>query len=191
MASWPSTWRNLALQAASIPVNSDTLAILKAWKDSTPLQPYSNNPLGMPAGTSGAPKYLNTRYALFPSMATFYRVFAAWVNSHDGKNLVHAMTSETPYPATWRVISALKWPGSDTETDYPSALLDLTEQSYRDSVNAADATQRKTSGIVGKPSELAQGMVAQARSLHQAAQTFSDATKATQYLLRRHATNGK
>lgn len=190
MVAWPPTWRTRALESAGIPVTTGTLAVIKAWKDSTPLSPVSNNPIGMPAGTLGAPRYLNTRYAIFPSISAFYQAFTSFARSSDGKRIVAAMLSENPYPETWRLISSLKWPGSLTETDYPAKLLDLTEQSYRDSVSATPPAGRKTSGQIGNNPQMHAAMVEQARSVAHAAQAFNDSTKAVQYLIRRHARNG-
>lgn len=190
MPSWPSVWRVRALESAGIPANKDTLAIIKAWHDSTPLPVLTNNPIGMPAGSSGAPKYLHTKYAIFPSMSYFYAAFATFIASSDGRAVAQAMTSKQAYSATWRKISDLHWPGSITETDYPAALLDLTTASYRDSVKASDPSERKTSGQVGKDPISRNAIIAQARSTAQASRTFADSTKAVRHLIRKHGSNG-
>lgn len=151
MNVWPVNWQVRTLTAASIADTDDTFAILSAWQKSTPLPPYSNNPLGMPAGSSGSKPYLNTPYAIFPSFGLFTKAFAAFIATYQGGQLARVMQSDGPYPATWRAVHALGWPGSSTESDYPATLLDLTSLSYRQSVNAATAESRKTSGLVTAP----------------------------------------
>lgn len=187
---WPDRWMNTSLERAGIPVTTETLTIMRAWKTSTPLPPYTNNPIGFPAGTLGAKSLLTTRYALFLTMDTFYAALAALVRQHPGRMLVQAMTSDNPYPATWRVIHGFKWPGSDTETDYPSALLDLTTQAYRDSVGASSAGARRTSGVIGASTPITSPVIDQARSLADVASTVNGATEQVRELLRRHGTNG-
>lgn len=149
MQSWPNNWTDLALATAGIPVTDNTKAVMRAWQASTPLPPLSNNPIGMPKGTSGAPSYLNTAYAIFPSMEAFYAAFRGLISSHVGAQLVLAITGKTPFPSTWRSIQSLGFPGMKTETDYPSALLDLASQSFRNKVQATPRAQRKTSGVIG------------------------------------------
>jgi hypothetical protein len=190
MTSWPGTWRQQALTAAGVPVTGSTLVIMKAWKDSTPLQPYTNNPIGMPAGSSGAPALLNTKYALFPTMQQFYSAFGTFMSTYQGRQIALDMTSDTPYPKTWRGISSLNWPASSTETDYPSALLDMTSEEYRKSVNATVTDSRKTSGEIAPRTESAALVIDNARSLAQAGQAIADVGKLTNHLLRKHGGNG-
>lgn len=190
MIMWPSLWQVQALAALGVPDNEVTYGIMTAWQKSTPLPPYSYNPLGMPAGSGGAKAYLATPYAQFGSIGLFYKALAAFSATYTGGQLAAAMRSDSPYPATWRAVSALGWPASQTETDYPSALLDLTSQSYRQSVNASPRPMRKTSGMLTSPHAHTTTAVAQARSVNQATQAFTDARSQVSFLLRRHASNG-
>jgi len=138
----------------------------------------------MPAGSSGAVAYLSTEYALFPNMARFYAALQAVARSQAGKQLALAMHGDAPYPATWRAISALKWPASKTETDYPAALLDLTTASYQASVNATPAASRKTSGTVIAPNDDKLQVIQNAHAVVQAAQAFTNAHDAIAHLHR-------
>lgn len=148
MNVWPIDWQQRTLAAAGIPDTPDTYMVLSAWQQSTPLPPLSNNPLGMPAGSSGAKPYLGTQYAIFPSFGLFTKAFAAFIETFQGSGLAQAMQSDSPYSSTWRIVHALKWPGTRTETDYPASLLDLTTLAYRQSVKATPGPMRKTSGLV-------------------------------------------
>lgn len=190
MNSWPSTWIGHVLDAAGIESTGGTRAIMRAWKDSTPLPPYTNNPIGMPAGSSGAPALMNTGYALFATVDLFYSAFATFVKSYQGKVLVKAMTGDNPYPETWRVISTLRWPGSLTETDYPAVLLDMTADSYRESVAASTPGNRKTSGVVGQEPPNKSYVLENARNLAQAGKSINDATELMRHLIRNGRENG-
>ena len=145
--SLPSNWTDLALSALATPADDTTRAIMRAWRKSTPLPEFVLNPIGMPAGSRGAAAYLGTGYAIFPSMTAFLVALAAFADTYQGQRLSAAISGESPYPGAWRAINALGWPGGITETDYPSAVLDLAETAYRESVGATPSDERKTSGM--------------------------------------------
>lgn len=178
MPSWPPDWKLNTLGAAGVPATHQSLKVLSAWCRSTPLPPLSNNPLGMPAGSSGAPSYLSTRYAIFPSMAAFYKAFGAFARTSAGHVLAVALDDKGGYPVAWRAISALPWPAKDTETDYPAILLDLCSQSYRDSVDAVRAASRKTSGIAGTTDPNKPSVLQAMRDLHARVASADSAAKA-------------
>jgi hypothetical protein len=182
---YPSIWPTGALTEANLDVTPESIAILRAWQASTPLSPYSNNPIGMPAGVLGAKRYAGTSYAAFTSLPQFYKAFASFCESYDGGKLWSALKAQHPYSAAWRVISGLGWPGSDTETDYPSALLDLTTEAYRASVKAADPADRKTSGLVGIDAHVKAQVIEQARAVSQAAQALNLAGGVTARAMKR------
>lgn len=190
MASWPSNWKQRAVAALGVSPTPKALKIISAWSRSTPLQPWTNNPLGMPALSGRTRAVLGTSYAMFGSMPEFYVALARFAATAPGKAVAAEISSDAGYGPVWRAISSLEWPGSKTETDYPSAVLDLAEQSYRDSVNASDASQRKTSGVPKAPPDTHAAMRQQAQSIVHAANAFNDAAIATRYLIRRYARNG-
>jgi hypothetical protein len=144
-------WQVNALAALQTPGNDATYAIMSAWQRSTPLPPYSYNPLGTPAGMAGSKAYLTTRYSGYGSIGMFYAALSKFAATESGKRLARSMTADDPYPATWQVIASLKWPASATETDYPAVLLDMTSAEFRQSVNATARPFRKTSGLVIAP----------------------------------------
>lgn len=190
MPPLPQLWKTLALQAARIEVTGEAVAIMGAWSRSTPVPPYINNPIGMPAGTSGAPALLSTGYGMFATPDAFYTAFAKFMATYQGKSIARAMSSDNPYAETWRLISALGWPASRTETDYPAQLLDMTADSYRASVGASNASARKTSGIVGAPAPNKSAVIENARNLANAAAAVSGATDMVRHLLRNGNGNG-
>lgn len=191
MPSWPSTWKTRTLETAGIPATPKAVKALSAWSASTPTDPWTNNPLGMPAATIKAARVPGTPYAMLPSMATFYAAFAKFAATPAGKAVVSELISDGGYGPLWRAISGLKWPASATETDYPAKLLDLTSESYQQSVNATPAAKRKTSGVVKAPTAVHDAMRQQAAAITSAASSFGDAGKATRAMIRRFARNGK
>lgn len=148
MLSLPVDWIARALSALAVPEDTATQAIMRAWRQSTPLPEYVFNPIGMPAGSRGAPAYLTTQYAVFPGFTAFLIALASFADTYTGQSLSREMTGDPPYASAWRAIHALNWPGNRTETDYPAVLLDLTTQAYRDSVSAASPADRKTAGMI-------------------------------------------
>ena len=190
MPSWPSDWITATHTAVSMEPSSESINIIRAWRRSTPLPPLSNNPLGMPAHSSGAPSYLGTKYAIFPSIGAFYDAIAAFAKTSPGKRLIGEITGSGGYPAAWRAISSLNWPGSLTETDYPAEVLDLCAESYRDSVAASVARNRKTSGMVGADPGTKATVIVQAASVHEALSRSRNAAEATRMIIRRAQGNG-
>lgn len=190
MTSWPATWRSRVLEAAGIRVTPHALEVLRAWQRSTPLPVFTNNPVGMPASSRGAMDYMRTGYAMFTTPEKFYAAFGAFAATTPGRNLAHAIADEGNYAAAWRAVSSLGWPASATETDWPGALLDLTEESYRQSVASADPSARKTSGTVGAPAHVKATAISHASSVAAAIRTMTDAQSATQQMLRRHGRDG-
>lgn len=189
MNTWPVTWISQAMAAAGLEDSIPVMRVMLAWQKSTPLPAYSNNPIGMPAGASGAPGYLNTGYAIFPTMSAFYSAFANFIRTYTGGQLASALRSDNPYASAWRTIHALEWPGSSTETDYPSMVLDLTAASYQASVGASPSASRKTSGVVTAPNANRTTILAQAASVNQATQALTDTGEQVRSLLRKHARN--
>lgn len=190
MPTLPNTWITQTLEHAGVPVTVETTAIMRAWYASTPLPPYANNPVGMPAGSMGSPMFLNTGYGMFPTMNAFYAAFKTFALTYSGSEVVREMTADNPYPGAWRAIHNLNWPGTLTETDYPAALLDLTSASYRESVGASDAAARKTSGIVGAPAPNKSSVIENARNLANAASAISSASALVRNLLQNGKYNG-
>lgn len=190
MASWPTNWKHRTLEEAGITVSPRALKVLSAWRQSTPLDPWTNNPLGMPAKITRTAKVPGTEYGLFRSTVGFYVAFAKFLKTTPGMAIVSELESDKGYGPTWRAINGLKWPAFHTETDYPAKVLDLASEAYRQSVSASDPSERKTSGTARAPAAVHDAMRQQAASLSEAAKTFSDSVKAVQYLIRRHARNG-
>ena len=139
----------------------------------------------------GAPKYLNTAYAIFPSMEAFYAAFRALISSGAGVKIMQAMTSQNPYPASWRAISSLSWPGAKTETDYPAEILDLSGTAYRKSVKATPKENRKTSGTVGGSAADKAAVLAGMSEVHKSIANAATTRDAIRAILRRTGHSGR
>lgn len=181
VSNWPDGWRTATLNDAGMPVNDFTLKALQAWSDSTPILPYTNNPLGMPFVKGKTAQLMLTGYAMFTTMGDMRQAFAAFVASSAGAPLHDALALGESYPALYRAVHALPWPANSTETDWPSAILDLTSEAYRESVQSVTSpADRKTSGVIGNQTGFGQVTNASTRnassvinSLNQAASAFN------------------
>lgn len=149
MNEWESNWAGFLAQETGSANVDLTARVLLLWQQSTPTQPWTNNPVGMPYTAKGAHRALSTDYGAFMSMAAFRTAFLGFLASQPGRRLRDALLLQDKLPPIWRAISDLHWPASLTETDYPSAILDATTDEYRAKVKAVQTDQRKTAGTVG------------------------------------------
>jgi len=182
---WPSNWRQTSLRSAGVDVTQFAMDILAAWQKSTPTEPWTNNPIGVPSKGFGAPPALNTPYASFPTMEAFRQAFKRAVHSGSGKPLLDALMSEGEHAKAWRVISAMKWPASATESEYPSRILDLAEGKYTATVKPAKGRERKSAGSQLSAPDVSTVFKMQARLLHEAATRFDSHTAAIKHIIDR------
>lgn len=146
MSGWPTNWRQEALRAAGVPVTQHSLDVLSAWFRSTPTQPWTNNPLGLPAKENGAPGAMGTEYAAFPTHDNFRQAFKKLAHGHDDKALIHVLLDEGDLASAWRVINSMPIPGTKTESDYPAELLDMVEEKYRKQLQTVPKSRRRSLG---------------------------------------------
>jgi hypothetical protein len=174
---WPDGWVIATLRDADLPVTDFTRKALYAWNTSTPIPVYTNNPLGMPAVPGKSADLLHTGFAMFPSMREFRAAFSVFIASPDGHRLRDALSLDEKYSKVWRAVNSLKWPSTRTETDWPSDLLDLASQSYRDRMASVPSpADRKTSGVVGPEQQYSTGTPSRAIRSTGAPQAIQQAT---------------
>lgn len=191
MASWPSNWKAQALAALGVAVTPDALEVMAAWQKSTPLDSWTNNPLGMPAKLGKTASVPGTRYAMFGSITDFYTALSAFAKTPHGRSVVSALTGNAAPGPAWRAIAATQWPAGATETDWPSAVLDLAGEAYAASVSATPRAARRTAGKPRAGPAVHEAMRQQAQSIVQASAAFNDAKTAVRHLIGRHARYGK
>lgn len=191
MASWPSNWKAQALANAGIPASPSALKVMTAWQQSTPLDPWTNNPIGIPSVIGKTQSVPGTRYAMFKTINDFYTAFAAFAKTAHGRSVASEIIGNHGYGPVWRAIAALGWPASATETDWPSKVLDLAGEAYAASVSAAPADARRTAGKPKAPATVHEAMRHQAESITKAAASFNDAHAAVRSLIVGHARYGK
>lgn len=182
---WPDNWRRKALESAQLPVTSVALEVLSAWRKSTPLQPWTNNPIGMPARENGAMRAAGTDYASFRTFQTFYKAFERFMKSATGQKLAAEIANGGNPAEAWRIINSLNWPGNKTESEYPSALLDLVQAKYTDKMPTVARTTSKTSGNVGASASVHDAIKAQQAAIHDATKANLSGVKAMQMVIRR------
>lgn len=191
MTSWPSNWKAQALAAIGVDATPNAVRVMTAWQQSTPLDPWTNNPVGMPAMIGKIAPVPGTRYAMFKTINDFYTAFGQFGKTPHGRSIVAELTGITNYGPVWRSVAALGWPASATETDWPAKVLDLAGDAYAASVGARPAAQRTSAGKPKAPATVHEAMKHQAESITHAAATFKDATTAVRSLIVRHARYGK
>lgn len=123
-------------------------AVIRAWRESVPLPAEANNPLGMPASSPGASRWARTAYASFPDMGAFYAALTHFAFSYGGSGVRNALTGNVRPGQAWHAIRNLAWPAIVTETDWPSAVLDLTGDGFQQEHMTCQPEERKTSGVV-------------------------------------------
>lgn len=185
-SSWPDGWRTAVLSDAGLPVSDFTLKCLQAWSDSTPILPYTNNPLGMPFVKGKTSQLMRTGYAMFAVMGDMRQAFSAFIASPVGSDVHDALALGEKYSEVYRAVHALQWPANGTETDWPSAILDLTSESYRQSVESvASPADRKTSGVLGTQTGFGDGAGMSSRNAAAAVTAIQNATTAWNSNMRR------
>ena len=190
MSTWPDGWREATLTAADIPVTQFALDVLNYWETATPTQPWTNNPLGIPASGFGVPKAFNSAYGAFPTPDSFRQAFVKALKSTAGKAVFHALAVDEKLSIAWRAIHTLQWPGNLTETDYPSTILDAITDGSTANMKVSKAADRKTVGTTPQRNDV-HGMIAgQNQALHHAVTNITGATEAMNYVIQRMNGNG-
>jgi hypothetical protein len=190
VTTWPTGWRQHALRRADVPITQFALDVLHLWEQATPTDRYTNNPLGAPAHTFNAPKALQGNYAQFPTMQAFYDAFKTTVHGGGSKPLLTALAANDKHSVAWRAINGLKWPANDTETDYPSTILDRISGDVPKSWGTKNPSERKTVGVQGNTSAAQRNTAAQTAALHHAIHNINDASRAIDYIVRRLGQHG-
>lgn len=179
--NWPDGWIPALLDEAGIPYSDALRSVFLAWQQSTPLDPWTNNPLGMPAVTGKTAELMTTGYALFPTMGDMRAAFSDVLSSHAGTALHQSLALQDKVAPVYRAIHALPWPASRTETDWPAKVLDLIAQPTRDRLaSVSDASQRKTSGTLSSPANIGQGLRVASNASIRAAASVENARRAIQ-----------
>lgn len=174
MNDWPTSWRELALDHIGIAITDHAMSVLRDWHLSTPTQPWTNNPLGLPALGNNVPEAMGTPYGAFPSHDEFRKALKRLVDSGGHMPVSHALQDGTSVARAWRTINGLNLPGSSTETDYPSVLLDRADGSYRSKLQATPKSERKSIGSGPRSMDLTHPVLQTARKIHDAAQRTQD-----------------
>ena len=184
MPSWPTGWQQATLRASGIPVTQYALDVLATWQQSTPTEPWTNNPLGMPSSAATAPKAMNTPYAAFVTMQDFRDAFKRFSKTSKGHNVLDVLISGQSYSDAWREIHALNWPGNNTESEYPVKLMDKVSAAYTDKVAAKSRPPSKTTGQTHASPDVHKTMAKQATLLHRAATHLNGASDGIAYIMK-------
>lgn len=185
MNTWPTAWRERALTHIGVAITPHALDVLRDWEQSTPTQPWTNNPLGLPAAGNGVPEAMGTPYGAFPTHAEFRVALKRIADDGGHMPLLHALHQDATVAKAWRTINGLGLPGSSTETDYPSVLLDRVSDRYRSKLQTVPVQQRKSMGSGPGPVDMSHPVIQASAGIHHAANNIHDMNQAIRYILQR------
>jgi len=185
MSDWPTSWREALLRQCGIPVTRFALDVLSAWRKSTPLEPWTNNPLGMPVAGTRAPNVLGSGYAAFPGMDAFRSAFALFLVSPAGRPVFDALATQDKPSVAWRAAHALPWPAVKTETNWPAVILDLIPTASRPLPDEDTSGTARTSGTIGVSGKSRSQGSAQVNASQQALIALNAGTRALQGIIRK------
>lgn len=185
MNVWPTAWRESVLTHIGVPVTKHALDVLRDWEQSTPTQPWTNNPLGLPAAGNNVPEAMGTPYGAFPSHVEFRVALKRIADDGGHMPLLHALHEDSTVARAWRTINRLNLPGSSTETDYPSVLLDRVDENYRSKLQTTPVSRRKSMGKGLAPVDMSHPVLKASAEVHHVANNIHDLNQAIRYLTQR------
>jgi hypothetical protein len=149
MAVWASTWPLSALRAAGIEPTPYARRTLALWNKSTPTEPWTRNPIGIPAKGYGVRKVPNTEYALFLSQQEFNDAFVKAMSGEAGGRIPGLIQSGESPAKLWRAVNGLPWPAAKTEGEWPYLLYVEIGEEYRKKLGVKDPQPSRSSGSHG------------------------------------------
>ena len=185
MNVWPTAWRESTLTHLGAPVTQHALDVLRDWHLSTPTQPWTNNPLGLPATGNNVPEAMGTPFGAFPTHTEFRVALKRVADDSGHMPLLHALLEGTSIARAWRTINALNLPGVNTESDYPAVLLDRVDETYRRKLQTVPVSRRKSMGTGPGQVDMSHPVLQAASGIHHAANNILDLTQAIKYLTQR------
>ena len=180
--AWASTWARSCLAGSGVPVNEYTLKAMALWNKSTPTEPWSMNPIGIPSKGFTRRSVPHTPYALFLKYADFSTAFSKALSSEQGLSVKAQLMSGDSIAKLWRAIRELNWPGVDTESDYPAELHTWIGDQYRDKLNIPTTSPRTSSGTRSRPQVTNHEVMQTHHRMVTAAQAKLDLTEAIRFI---------
>lgn len=187
---WPSNWKHALLRELDIPVTQYALDVLSSWHKSTPVMPWTNNPLGLGAREHNKPEALGTPYAVFSTMKDFRSTMVRVSASTAGKKLVKALRDADKYSTAWHAIQGLNTPGRHTEEDYPIHVLHLASKAYEEHARKPRKGAPKTTGVVNPQVAPTNAVREINRALYHAAANMTDHRKAIAHIVKKGKEHG-
>lgn len=189
--AWPTTWRKSALQAADIEPSPFALKALSLWQKSTPTQPWTGNPLGLPQQGYSSRVVPHTQYALFLKYSQFYEAFARAISTERSGIIKVLLQSGDSVAKLWREIHDMGWPATGTENDYPREIHYWIGDEFRAKLNIQPKTVYRTSGATAQ-SHINNHLIMQAhRAMITAVQAKLDLASAIQFIHKGVKYNGR
>jgi hypothetical protein len=150
VSEWPDTWPQKALAAAKIEATPYAVKALRLWHKSTPIDPWSLNPLGIPARGYSRRPVPHTDYAMFLTYAAFSKAFAKAMDQERNGYIKVLLSSGESTAKLWREIHALTWPAAKTENDFPRDIHVLIGDELIEGYKIPQKTPHRTTGTTDK-----------------------------------------
>lgn len=183
MSKWASTWDRSALQAAGIEVTAFAKKAMALWNKSTPTEPWSHNPIGIPAGKYGKRKIPGTKYALYLTDADFNAAFSVAIRSERDGAILALLSSGDSVAKLWREINSLDWPAAATENDWPREIREWVGDDYSSKLNMPAKTPHRSTGSTGMSTTSHQAVINSTKAMITAAQTKRDLASAIKFII--------
>lgn len=145
---WGDGWQNEVCRIAGIPCTQTAITALTKWQQSTPVDSWTNNPLGLPPTGNHKNVVHLTNYCVFPTMDAFRQALKTFLATPRGRAIKEALINQDSYAPIWRAISSANLPAAKTESEYPAALLDMVEDTYLSARLAKTKGNHKSAGKV-------------------------------------------
>lgn len=149
ISSWATTWARKTLQEIGLEPTTYAIKALRLWQKSTPLQPWTYNPLGIPK-KGYAPKAVpGTQYALFHSYSEFNSALGKALGTERQGRISLLLKAADNTTALWREINALPWPAAQSESDWPVLLHGMARQELQALGLDLPVSPQRTTGTTG------------------------------------------
>jgi hypothetical protein len=179
---WATTWPKKALLAAGIEPTVYAIKAVTLWHKSTPTDPWSINPLGIPAMGYTRRTIPHTAYAMFNTYAEFSKAFAKAMSQERNGYIGVLLSTGESTAKLWREINALKWPAAETENDYPREIHSWIGDELIEGYKMPPKTPHRSTGTTDK-SRLNNAQVIRAhKAMVTAVQSKLDLAKAITFI---------
>lgn len=184
MSGWVSTWHMSLLRAAGMERTPYAKTALIKWQKSTPTEPWTHNPLGIPSKGYSNQAVPGTPYALFNKWADFNDAFVKAVARPEAADIRSYLSSGESPAKLWRAINSLGWPAATTEDNWPRELYTAIGDPFRAKLNLPERQTNRSSGTHDGTATDSHAVLQHQRAMITAVQTKQDLASAIAFIIK-------